>query len=175
MSPESQYIWGTRPEFSESDPDGGKSRQKEPLTLIAIVKVIRWFFQLIVLMESPHRLYNPHLRARLAEGLEALLPTPYESPGPVTMPNLGTFHREQLFITHPHRQQVSRILYRISCMRCMYLQLDISQIALDNCQLAACIREHRDDWAKRAIWTEVQLSPADVHRYGSSMGNSRAP
>jgi len=57
-------------------------------------------------MESQHRLYNPHLRARLAESLEALLPTADENVAPAT-PNLGTFHREQLFLTHPHRQQVS--------------------------------------------------------------------
>lgn len=57
-------------------------------------------------MESQHRLYNPHLRARLAESLEALLPTTDESVVPA-VPNLGTFHREQLFLFHPHRQQVS--------------------------------------------------------------------
>ncbi|XP_011696774.1 PREDICTED: ubiquitin conjugation factor E4 A [Wasmannia auropunctata] len=61
--------------------------------------------EIIVLMESPHRLYNPHLRARLAESLEALLPTVDENAAPAT-PNLGTFHREQLFLTHPHREQI---------------------------------------------------------------------
>lgn len=60
-------------------------------------------------MESQHRLYNPHLRARLAESLEALLPTADEN-ATLTTPNLGTFHREQLFLTHPHRQHVSGIL-----------------------------------------------------------------
>lgn len=35
--------------------------------------------EIIVLMESQQRLYNPHLRARLAEGLEALLPTSDET------------------------------------------------------------------------------------------------
>lgn len=57
-------------------------------------------------MESQHRLYNPHLRARLAESLEALLPIVDDNVAPATS-NLGTFHREQLFLTHPHRQQVS--------------------------------------------------------------------
>ncbi|KAG5320999.1 UBE4A factor, partial [Pseudoatta argentina] len=61
--------------------------------------------EIIVLMESQHRLYNPHLRARLAESLEALLPIVDENVAPGT-PNLGTFHREQLFLTHPHRQQI---------------------------------------------------------------------
>ncbi|XP_072750116.1 ubiquitin conjugation factor E4 A [Anoplolepis gracilipes] len=61
--------------------------------------------EIIVLMESQHRLYNPHLRARLAESLEALLPTVDESIVPA-IPNLGTFHREQLFLFHPHKQQI---------------------------------------------------------------------
>ncbi|XP_012224717.1 ubiquitin conjugation factor E4 A isoform X2 [Linepithema humile] len=61
--------------------------------------------EIIVLMESQHRLYNPHLRARLAESLEALLPTADEN-ATLATPNLGTFHREQLFLTHPHRQQI---------------------------------------------------------------------
>jgi len=63
-------------------------------------------------MESQHRLYNPHLRARLAEGLEALLPIADENDIPAT-PNLGIFHREQLFLIHPYRQHVSRILCKI--------------------------------------------------------------
>lgn len=57
-------------------------------------------------MDSQQRLYNPHLRARLAEGLEALLPTTDETMNSVTL-NVGTFHREQLFIRHPYRQHVN--------------------------------------------------------------------
>lgn len=68
-------------------------------------------------MESQHRLYNPHLRARLAESLEALLPTADEN-APAT-PNLGTFHREQLFLTHPHRQQVKFFL-EFNIKRCLH-------------------------------------------------------
>lgn len=60
-------------------------------------------------MESQQRLYNPHLRARLAEALEALLPTMDETTTPTTS-NLGTFHREQLFMTHPYRQYVRNYL-----------------------------------------------------------------
>lgn len=65
-------------------------------------------FQVVALMESPRRLYNPHLRARLAEGLEALLPNNDEMAHQST-PTLGTFHRQQLFITHPHKQMVWKI------------------------------------------------------------------
>ncbi|KAK9296316.1 hypothetical protein QLX08_009645 [Tetragonisca angustula] len=68
--------------------------------------------EIIVLMESQQRLYNPHLRARLAEGLEALLPTSDETMNPVT-PSLGTFHREQLFITHPYRQYIVPNLLKV--------------------------------------------------------------
>ncbi|XP_050589401.1 ubiquitin conjugation factor E4 A [Bombus affinis] len=68
--------------------------------------------EIIVLMESQQRLYNPHLRARLAEGLEALLPTSDETMSPVT-PSLGSFHREQLFITHPYRQYIVPNLLKV--------------------------------------------------------------
>ncbi|XP_066587978.1 ubiquitin conjugation factor E4 A [Prorops nasuta] len=61
--------------------------------------------EIIVLMESQQRLYNPHLRARLAEGLEALLPTTDENHSP-GLPDLGTFHRQQLFIYHPCRHKI---------------------------------------------------------------------
>lgn len=56
-------------------------------------------------MESPNRLYNPHLRARLAEGLEALLPLSDDQTGQ-NVPSIGSFHRKKLFISHPHRRQV---------------------------------------------------------------------
>lgn len=95
------------------------SRGRTKCTLIAIVKVICGFLQIIILMESQHRLYNPHLRARLAESLEALLPIADENGTPAT-PNMGTFHREQLFLTHPDRQQVSKILLRVIIKRCMH-------------------------------------------------------
>lgn len=58
-----------------------------------------------MLMGSPKRLYNPHLRARLAEGLEALLPT-NEDNANLPRASLGSLYREMLFLDHPHRQQV---------------------------------------------------------------------
>ncbi|KAL7305224.1 hypothetical protein TKK_0002609 [Trichogramma kaykai] len=61
--------------------------------------------QIVLLMNSPTRLYNPHLRARLAEGLEALLPNNDEVQNQ-TAPSLGTFHRQQLFIGHPYKQMI---------------------------------------------------------------------
>ncbi|CAB0035642.1 unnamed protein product [Trichogramma brassicae] len=61
--------------------------------------------KIVILMNSPTRLYNPHLRARLAEGLEALLPNNDEVQNQ-TAPSLGTFHRQQLFIGHPYKQMI---------------------------------------------------------------------
>ncbi|XP_015436791.1 PREDICTED: ubiquitin conjugation factor E4 A [Dufourea novaeangliae] len=68
--------------------------------------------EIIVLMESQQRLYNPHLRACLAESLEALLPTSDETINSTTL-NLGTFHREQLFIKHPYRQYIVANLLKV--------------------------------------------------------------
>ncbi|CAG2056146.1 unnamed protein product, partial [Timema podura] len=60
---------------------------------------------ILTFMDAPHRMRNPHLRARMAECLESFLPHPEErndlnqlNPNP-----FGCFHREQLFLTHPHR------------------------------------------------------------------------
>lgn len=62
--------------------------------------------QVLVFMGSPQRMRNPHLRARMAECLESLLPHHSEEQ-PALNPNpLGSFHREMLFRSHPHRKQV---------------------------------------------------------------------
>ncbi|XP_046484062.1 ubiquitin conjugation factor E4 A [Neodiprion pinetum] len=68
--------------------------------------------EVVALMESQRRLYNPHLRARLAEGLEALLPL-NEEPSNQAVATLGVFHREQLFVTHPHRHQIVTNLLQV--------------------------------------------------------------
>jgi ubiquitin conjugation factor E4 A len=62
--------------------------------------------EVLVFMGSPQRMRNPHLRARLAECLESLLPHHSEEQ-PAFNPNpLGSFNRERLFRSHPHRKQV---------------------------------------------------------------------
>lgn len=43
---------------------------------------------------------NPHLRAKMADCLEALLPKA-DQQGMV--PNASVYYREQLFLSHPHR------------------------------------------------------------------------
>jgi ubiquitin conjugation factor E4 A len=65
---------------------------------------------IVALMGSPGRVKNPHLRAKLAEVLEALLPWQrgeeqwlLEHQQVVT----SRFQRERLFKEHPHRMQVN--------------------------------------------------------------------
>jgi len=64
---------------------------------------------ILVYMGKPIWLKNPHLRARLAESLECLLPH-HENP---SQPNiLGNFHRQALFQEHPGRLElVNAILH----------------------------------------------------------------
>ncbi|XP_035743487.1 ubiquitin conjugation factor E4 A-like [Vespa mandarinia] len=66
----------------------------------------------IIMLMDQHRLYNPHLRARLAEGLGSLLPTTEEGVNPGLGP-LRTFHRQQLFKTHPHANQIVSHLLQV--------------------------------------------------------------
>ncbi|XP_067010286.2 ubiquitin conjugation factor E4 A [Anabrus simplex] len=66
--------------------------------------------QVLVFMGSPQRMRNPHLRARMAECLESLLPHHSEEQ-PALNPNpLGSFFRERLFKEHPHRKQIVHCL-----------------------------------------------------------------
>ena len=56
---------------------------------------------ILTFMGSPKWVKNPHLRARLAEGLENILPMHRLEGG--ASGNLGSFHREHLFMSHPNR------------------------------------------------------------------------
>ncbi|CAH0691866.1 unnamed protein product [Spodoptera exigua] len=58
----------------------------------------------LTFMGDSARTYNPHLRARLAECLEAMLPNHPEDQQPLS--SLASFYREQLFKEHPHRMQL---------------------------------------------------------------------
>lgn len=71
--------------------------------------------EIIGLMESSKRLYNPHLRAQLAEGLEALLPIIDDgnNTSGQRLQTLGTFHRQQLFINHQHRKYIVNNLLEV--------------------------------------------------------------
>jgi len=63
---------------------------------------------ILIFMTSNSRVRNPHLRARLAECLDCLLPHTDED---TTVTNsIGSYYREMLFLNHPHRKQVSKII-----------------------------------------------------------------
>ncbi|XP_071438590.1 ubiquitin conjugation factor E4 A [Hetaerina americana] len=71
---------------------------------------------ILVFMGAPERIRNPHLRAGLAESLEALLPPSHrgaaeESPDEVS--SIPGFNRERLFLEHPHRLQVVESLLHV--------------------------------------------------------------
>lgn len=55
-------------------------------------------------MGSPQHMKNPHLRARLAEGLESLLP--FHKDDPAGLNAFGGYQRERLFKQHPHNREV---------------------------------------------------------------------
>ncbi|XP_071536976.1 ubiquitin conjugation factor E4 A [Panulirus ornatus] len=63
---------------------------------------------IIVFMGSPNRMNNPHLRARLAETLESLIPENANSRGGLL---LG--YREQLFATHPLSTELVTALLQV--------------------------------------------------------------
>ncbi|XP_039292450.1 ubiquitin conjugation factor E4 A isoform X2 [Nilaparvata lugens] len=62
---------------------------------------------LLVLMSSNARARNPHLRARLAECLECMLPPDHSAP---EQNQVATFYRQQLFTNHPHVDQIVQCL-----------------------------------------------------------------
>lgn len=64
----------------------------------------------LIYMGSQYHLKNPHIRARLAEGLESLLP--HHKDVPSGLNSLGGYQRELLFTQHPHRLYV-----------CMFFQI----------------------------------------------------
>ncbi|XP_044734743.1 ubiquitin conjugation factor E4 A [Chrysoperla carnea] len=62
----------------------------------------------LIFMGSPERMRNPHMRARLAECLEAMLP--HHKDEPQGLNNLGGSQRERLFLEHPHHSEIVRNL-----------------------------------------------------------------
>lgn len=59
---------------------------------------------MLIYMGSSQHMKNPHLRARLAEGLESLLP--FHKEDPPGLNTLGGYQRERLFNEHPYRKEV---------------------------------------------------------------------
>ncbi|KAJ8924936.1 hypothetical protein NQ315_001099 [Exocentrus adspersus] len=65
---------------------------------------------LLVYMGSQRHMTNPHLRARLAEGLESLLPFHKDEP---PGNNLGGFQRQMLFTQHSHKLYIVENLMNV--------------------------------------------------------------
>ena len=65
---------------------------------------------ILTFMGSPKWVKNPHLRARLAESLENMLPMHHLEDGSSSM---GSFSREQLFSCHPHRLEIVPTLLHV--------------------------------------------------------------
>ncbi|XP_045772732.1 ubiquitin conjugation factor E4 A [Maniola jurtina] len=72
----------------------------------------------LTFMGDSSRTYNPHLRARLAECLEAMLPNHPDDQQPLS--NIASFYREQLFKNHPHRLQL------VSCLLDVFVGIEMT-------------------------------------------------
>lgn len=66
---------------------------------------------ILIYMGSQNYLKNPHIRARLAEGLESLLPSNIdEQPG---SPNISNFQRDKVFKEHSYKLQIVENLLNV--------------------------------------------------------------
>lgn len=116
----------------------------------------------LTFMGDSTRTYNPHLRARLAECLEAMLPNHQDDQQPLS--SLASFYREQLFKEHPHRLQLVPCLLdvfvgiemtgqsvqfeqKFNYRRPMYLVMDFLW----------SIEEHRDAFTRLAKEAEANM------------------
>ncbi|KAF7283738.1 hypothetical protein GWI33_022990 [Rhynchophorus ferrugineus] len=64
---------------------------------------------ILIFMGSSSHMKNPHMRARLAEGLESLLPNDKEEP----LHNLGMYQRKLIFNEHPHKIEIVKNLMSV--------------------------------------------------------------
>lgn len=67
------------------------------------------FTMILIFMGNSERARNPHLRARLAEGLESLLPKKASA----SASSFGASWRAALFTSHPHRLEIVPNLLRV--------------------------------------------------------------
>lgn len=75
--------------------------------------------QVLVFMGCKQRMRNPHLRARLAECLESLLPhSDSVAPGHPAQPS--SINRENLFRNHPHRAQI------VPCLLDVFVGIEVT-------------------------------------------------
>lgn len=64
----------------------------------------------LIYMGSQQHMRNPHIRARLAEGMECLLPSHKNQ---IFEKAVTNFQRQRLFTEHPHRLEVSNSFIHI--------------------------------------------------------------
>ncbi|KAK3908442.1 Ubiquitin conjugation factor E4 A [Frankliniella fusca] len=76
--------------------------------------------QVLVFMGCKQRMRNPHLRARLAECLESLLPHRESDGLPPGHPGTTSISREDLFKSHPHRAQI------VPCLLDVFVGIEVT-------------------------------------------------
>ncbi|ENN76013.1 hypothetical protein D910_08109, partial [Dendroctonus ponderosae] len=64
---------------------------------------------LLTYMGSSSHMKNPHLRARLAEGLDAFVPNRDD----LTILNISTYQRTRLFTHHPHKGEMVKMVMKV--------------------------------------------------------------
>lgn len=96
---------------------------------------------ILVYMGSPQRMKNPHMRACLADALEALLP--FHKDEPAGLNTLGGYQREKLFNEHVHRKEVFIVLFVANCF--------IPLCFADRKESFRCFCWYRNDRAKRPV------------------------
>lgn len=101
------------------------------------------FMFILMYMGSSQRTRNPHLRAHLAEALEALLP--YHKDEPSGLNNLGGVQRERLFKEHEHRKEVTvvRLVNKTFYIFCF--------VFIDCFHFTGCFRWDRNDWSECTV------------------------
>jgi len=71
-------------------------------------KLDHLFSFILVFMGSQERMHNPHMRAGMAEALEALMP-----PKKASSSMVAHFYRSQLLSGHPHASQLADTLFQV--------------------------------------------------------------
>lgn len=67
---------------------------------------------IVTYMGSPEKMKNPHLRARLAEALETLLP--YHKNDPPGLNKLGGYQRQKLFEEYSFKEEVGTFFEKLT-------------------------------------------------------------
>lgn len=122
----------------------------------------RIFTVILLFMGDVSRARNPHLRARLAEGLASFLPAKKCN-------SFGCSSKTLLFTQHPHRLEIVPNLLSV------FVGIEMTGNETFNFSSYVSMNKIRNLLrSKRSIRNEVQLSSADVYNHGIFVGNRRA-